>query len=139
MSSMRPLDRSPQLAARLGALRRALLAAAWLRGLSLLLVGAALWAGWAFLADWGLRVPAWVRWLHLVLFVAGLGWAAWRWLIVPLRRQPRARELALLLERAHGGRGELLLSAVELQQSDSAAAPELAPRILRAADAEAAR
>ncbi|TAJ01871.1 MAG: hypothetical protein EPO68_18495 [Planctomycetota bacterium] len=138
MTSTRDLARTPQLAARLAALRRALLVAAWTRGLALVAACAAAWVAWAFLADWGLRVPTWVRAFHAVALVAGLAFALWRWLVLPLRRQPDERALALLLERAHGGRDELLVTAVELQRAPGAHDPELAPRILAQAD-DAAR
>jgi hypothetical protein len=137
MISPGALARTPQLAARLAALRRALLVAAWTRGLALVAACAAAFAAWAFVADWGLRVPLWVRTVHAVALVAIVAFALWRWLVTPLRRQPDARDLALLLERAHGGRDELLVTAVELQRARGEHDSELAARILARAEATA--
>jgi hypothetical protein len=133
MNPLRSLERTPVLASRIASLRRALRSAAWADGLASLCLAVGLWLAWCFLADWGLRVPTWVRWLHTLALLALVGACAWRRLVRPLRSQPDARGLALLLERAHGGRDELLVTAVELQSRPGPPGP-LGERVLQQAD-----
>ena len=150
----RPLAATPELERRLAGLRRAIETGIWLHGLGTLLAAVGLWLVFAFLADWGLHVPEGVRWMQLALLVALPAVVAWRELARHLARIPDRAGLAILVERAasaaaphapvhsSGGKascGELLVSAVELQESAAPDGdPELVARVLEAADRRAA-
>jgi MFS family permease len=105
-------ERAPTLDRRLRELRAALWRQAVAYGIGTILGAASLWLTFAFLADWGLRVPHGIRILHGLALVAVVGVFAWRDLLRPLRGLPREEGLALLYERATPELRELLISAV---------------------------
>ena len=127
-----PLDETPRIEHLLGALRRRLSALIVFYGVGTVVGVVAGWLVFAYLADWGLRVPKTVRILH-GLVLAGLVVAfVWRDLIRPMRRIPGSPGLALLFERAHPDLRELLVSAVQFQAPDRAGGdnPILIRRVL---------
>lgn len=129
---------TPALERLLDVLRRRLIAKIWLHGLGTsLLVGAA-WLAFAFVADWGLRVPQAVRILHALILLGLLGFFLWRDLLRPLRRVPGRAGLALLLERRWPELRQLLVSAVQFQEfQHEDDDPELVGLVLAEADRSA--
>ncbi|MEW6073002.1 MAG: hypothetical protein AB1726_10490 [Planctomycetota bacterium] len=138
-----PLRSTPHLDRLLAGLRGRLIAGVWLHGTGTALLAAAIWLAFAFVADWGLRVPHALRLTHGVVLVA-LGAAIvvrdlWR----PRRRVPGRAGLAVLLERGHRELAELLVSAVEFQAATPrdlpphGAAPALVARVIEDAEARA--
>src|SRR5262245_33071682 len=97
----RPLAQTPELEALLQRLRRALVRQVYAYGIGTLFGVTTLWLVFAFLADWGLRVPYLVRIFHGLLLFVWIGVFAWRDLLRPLRALPDRAGLALLFERAH--------------------------------------
>jgi hypothetical protein len=133
------LRATPELERKLGLLRRKVRRGVWLHGLGTLVAVVGLWLVFAFIADWGLHVPKGVRWLHLAVLIALAAAVAWRELWSHLKRVPGRAGLAVLAERAGGNEHELLVSAVELQQSATPDGdPRLVARVLEAADRRAA-
>lgn len=136
-----PLSRTPALEGLLERIRRRLVLASGLQGLGVLLVAAALWALFAFVADWGLSVPRVVRVMHGVLLfllpAAAAWWFGWRM----LRALPNRAHLALFAERADPDTHEELVSAVQFQEDPRAVSPleeSLRQRVLERAEARAA-
>jgi hypothetical protein len=134
------LARTPALERLLARTRAALLRQILAYGVGTVLGAVTLWLVFAFLADWGLRVPLAIRVFHGLVLVAVLGVFLWRDLLRPLRALPDREGLALLFERAHPELRDLLISAVQFQrrgapeQSD----PALVAEVVRAAEARAA-
>ncbi|MEX1026131.1 MAG: hypothetical protein WD226_13735 [Planctomycetota bacterium] len=128
---------TPKLDARIARLRRGLVRAVWLRGLGILVVCVLAWLAFAYLADWGLRVPRLIRVFHAVIVVVVTGFVAYRYLLLPLRSLPDRTGLALLLERAHGRADELFVSAVDFTDHGGNGDPELVARVLAEAEARA--
>src|SRR5262245_47899318 len=114
------LERTPALELRLQELRRALVRQVAAYGLGTVLGAGALWLSFAFLADWGLRVPLGLRLLDALALLAVVVVFAWRDLLRPLRALPGREALALLFERADPGLRELLISAVQFQRAGTA-------------------
>jgi hypothetical protein len=136
----RRLERTPALERLLARLRARLTANVCLHGVGLVLGAASLWIFFAFFADWALHVPATVRWIHCAVALALPAVVAARELVRHLRRVPDRAGLALLIERADPGLRELYVSAVQLQTArEPDGDPELIERVLRDADARAAR
>jgi hypothetical protein len=136
----RPLAATPVLEGLLRRLRSRLTRQVWLFGAGTLLGLVSVWLAFAFFADWALRVPRGVRLFHLVVLIVLPLLAAWRFLVEPLRRRPDRAGLALLIERAHRGLHELLVSAVQLQERPTAdGAPELVRRVLAEAEERSGR
>lgn len=138
-----PLDLSatPNVRRLLDALRRRLRALVILYGVGTVLAVGSGWLAFAFLADWGLRVPAAIRMLHGVLLALLVAVFLWRALLRPIARVPSTRGLALLFERAHPELSEVLISAVEFQNPTTQAGVgdrELVRRVLERADELAA-
>ena len=101
----------------------------WLHGLGTVLVGAAGWFLFAFLADWLLHVPAPVRLLHTVVLVALPAYLFRRELLGHLGKIPGPAGLAQLLERRHPESADLLVSAVQLGRTlDEPDAPDMPGR-----------
>ena len=110
-----------------------------LHGLGTTAAVAAGWMAFAFLADWLLHVPAPVRIFHLLVLVALPAFVAVRWLVRPLRARPDAAGTAVLIERAHPGHAELLVSAVELRAARDPSGDRVhVERVLTEADRRAA-
>ena len=139
---------TPHLDRLLGALRSRLSRQVLLYGVGSILGFASLWLVFAFLADWGLRVPRPVRIFHGLVFLGVVGYALWRNLLAPMRRLPNREGLALLVERAHPELKEVLVSAVQFSEpKDTRAAraledgdlgdPQLVQAVLREADERA--
>lgn len=127
--------RSPRLDALLVRLRARLTRQVLCHGLGTVVAVAAGWLVFAFLADWLLHVPGPVRLVHTLVLVALPLFFLRRELLGRLRRIPDRTGLALLVERAHPGLKQLLVSAVQLDPS--AADDETRPLIEHVvADAE---
>ena len=135
-----PLDRTPALERVLAKLRGSLVMLVLLHGVGTVLSVTAAWLVFAFLADWGLEVPRWIRLLHAGLLVALPAWFAWRELVRPLRRIPDREGLAILLERQDPELSELLVSAAQFQARGLASGedPALAAAVLAEAEERAA-
>lgn len=127
---MNRLSATPVLARRLDELQRRLRLSVLLWAAGTLLLGVCLWLGFSFLADWGLRVPTGVRWLHLAVLFAGAGYLVHREGLRRLRTVPEGEALAQLLERGAPGSSELLPSAVSFQSASQADRPELERKLI---------
>ena len=140
MSNVDPkLEASPNLEALLSSLRGRIVRQLLLYGVGTVLGAAVLWLGFAFLADWGLRVPYAIRIFHGVVLVAVVALFAFRDLIRPWRDIPGRNGLALLLERANPELRELLISAVQFQRKsgrldEADGDPELRRRVVSEAE-----
>ena len=110
------LEASPNLEALLSSLRGRIVRQLLLYGVGTVLGAAVFWLGFAFLADWGLRVPYAIRIFHGVILVAVVALFAFRDLVRPWHGIPGRIGLALLLERANPELRELLISAVQFQR-----------------------
>jgi hypothetical protein len=130
-----PLVRTPALERLLAATRAALVRQILAYGLGTVLGAATLWIAFAFLADWGLRVPLAIRVLHGVVLLAIVTTYLWRDLLRPLRALAGREGLALLFERVHPELRELLISAVQFQRAG--AVPGGDPAMVAAVVAEA--
>ncbi len=134
-----PLPPTPALDRLIASVRARLGRLVFLHGLGTTAAVAAGWLAFAFLADWLLHVPAPVRVFHLLVLVALPAFVAARWLVRPLRARPDAAGTAVLIERAHPGHAELLVSAVELRAApDPSGDREHVERVLTDADRIAA-
>lgn len=111
------LSRTPRLASAIARLGSAVSRAIWIEGLGRIALVVGLGVATLFLADWALDLPRAVRLLLLGGLVALVASTLWRRLIVPLRQRPSAAGLALLLERDLEVNEDLLVSAVDLQQT----------------------
>jgi len=132
-----PLTATPELERLLATTRARLARQVYAYGIGTVLGAVALWLAFAFLADWGLRVPLAVRLLHgLVLFVVA-GLFLWRDLLKPLGALPDRSGLAVLFERAHPELAEVLSSAVQFQRRAPDGDPALASATVRAAELRA--
>lgn len=135
-----PLTATPALERLLARLRSRLGVLAWMHGIGLVATFVGAWLAFVFVADWALHVPRGVRWFHLAICVTLPLALLWRFALRPWLRRPNRAGLALLIEREHPQLHEVLVSAVQLQQSPPADAdPELVQRVLRSAELEAAR
>ena len=72
------LDRTPQAKNLLESLRKRLIRQVLMYGLGTVLGVAATWLLFAYVADWGLRVPKLVRVFHGVTFFVLVGFFTWR-------------------------------------------------------------
>lgn len=132
-----PLSATPELERLLTATRARLVRQVYAYGVGTVLGAASLWLAFAFLADWGLRVPLAVRILHgIVLFVV-LGVFLWRDLLKPLGALPDREGLAVLFERAHPDLAQVLISAVQFQRRAPDGDAALAQATVRAAETRA--
>ena len=127
---------TPGVDALLARLRALLTRKIWLFGLGSVVGVTVAWLAFAFLADWALSVPAFVRWLHLGVLLGLPAFVAWRTLIRPLLRLPHRDELALLVERAHPELAQLLVSAVQLAERPNGS-PALVARVVAEAESRA--
>ncbi len=112
--------RTPALEALLLSLRRGIVRQVLLYGIGTILGASALWLCFAFLADWGLRVPRAIRLGHGLVLLGIVGLFGWRDLLRPLFSLPDRGGLALLIERTHPELHELLISAVQFHRSPAA-------------------
>jgi hypothetical protein len=133
-------ERAPTLERRLRDLRAGLVRQALAYGAGTILGAASLWLAFAFLADWGLRVPHGIRILHGLALIGVVALFAWRDLVRPLRRLPEDDGLAILYERASPELRELLISAIQFQRDGvpADADPARVAAVVRAAEARAA-
>lgn len=135
-----PLPPTPALDRLIASVRARLGRLVFLHGIGTTAAVAAGWLAFAFLADWLLHVPAPVRVFHLLVLVALPAFVAARWLVRPLRARPDTAGTAVLIERAHPGHAELLVSAVELRAArEPSGDREHVERVLTDADRIAAR
>jgi hypothetical protein len=131
------LEATPHLEGLLRSLRGRLRRLVLSHGLGTVLAVVAGWLVFAYVADWGLRVPGPIRVLHGVVLVVLTGVFLWRSLFRPLRRVPDRPGLALLFERAHPELSELLISAVQFQAGRPHGDRQLVAAVLSEADARA--
>lgn len=133
------LRATPTVARKLAALRARLAVKVWQHGAGTILFAGSLVLAFAFLADWGLRVPRALRILHGILFLVVVVLFVYRDLLRPRRRLPGTVGLAILLERAHPQLRQLLVSAVQFQSAppEESGAPDLVQRVLEDAEARA--
>ncbi len=129
------LERTPKLERLLGATRKALLRQVFAYGIGTVLGACTLWLSFAFLADWGLRVPHAIRVLHGLILAAVITLFLWRDLLRPLGKLPGTEGLALLFERTHPELREALISAVQFQRAPRP--PDTDPTLVEALIAEA--
>src|SRR6186713_1205952 len=90
------LGRTPALARLLERLSSRLASQIWLFGLGTLAAASCAWLAFAFFADYALRVPRGVVWIHSFVAIATPLVFAWRFLVRPLRRRPDLAETAVL-------------------------------------------
>ena len=139
-----PLTSTPTLERRLATLRARLHSKVWMHGLGTILLAATIWLVFAFLSDWGLRVPRYVRMTHGLILLGVVVVFLRRDLLAPRRRLPNRAGLAILLERAHPDLQQILVSAVQFQHATAAemradqADPALVQLVLQEAEARAA-
>jgi len=132
-----PLTATPELERLLTATRARLVRQVYAYGLGTVLGALSLWLAFAFLADWGLRVPLAVRLLHGVVLFVVLGVFLWRDLLKPLGALPDREGLAVLFERNHPDLRQVLISAVQFQRRAPEGDPALSEATVRAAEARA--
>lgn len=139
---MSRLSATPVLARRLDELQRRLRLSVGLWAAGTVVLAASLWLAFSFLADWGLRVPSGVRWIHLVVLFGGTGYLIHREGLRRWRTVPAGEALAQLLERGAPGSSDLLPSAVSFQNGGELERPELerqlVGQVLEQAEARAA-
>ncbi|NOT31925.1 MAG: hypothetical protein HOP15_15880, partial [Planctomycetes bacterium] len=135
-----PLERTPTLERLLASTRTALVRQVLAYGIGTVLGACTLWLAFAFVADWGLRVPHAIRMLHGLLLAAVITLFLWRDLLRPLGQLPGRDGLTLLYERARPELRELLISAVQFQRRPlpPEADPELVEAVIADAEARAA-
>lgn len=134
-----PLPPTPALDRLIERVRARLGRLVLLHGLGTTAAVAAAWLAFAFLLDWTLHLPAPVRVFHLLVLVVLPGFVAARWLVRPLRARPDQAGTAVLIERAHPGHAELLVSAVELRAAANPSGDRMhVERVLTDADRIAA-
>ncbi len=130
-----PLPTTPALDRLIDRVRARLARLVVLHGVGTVVLVAAAWIAFAFLADWSLHLPAPVRVIHLVVLIVLPTVFAVRTLVRPLRARPNRPDTAVLIERAHPGHSELLVSAVELRTAkDPSGDREHIERVLVDAD-----
>lgn len=129
------LERTPGLGRLLAATRKALVRQILAYGVGTVLGACTLWLAFAFLADWGLRVPHAIRVLHGLILAAVVTLFLWRDLLKPLGELPGVDGMALLFERTHPELREALISAVQFQRGPRP--PDTDPDLVEALVAEA--
>jgi len=135
-----PLPATPALDRLIERVRARMGALVVIHGLGTAVIFTAGWLAFAFLADWILHVPAPVRVFHLAVLVGLPIFVLVRSLVRPLRARPDRAGVAVLVERAHPGHAELLVSAVELATSKAPSGDRgYVERVLRDADSAAGR
>lgn len=135
-----PLPATPALDRLIERVRARMGALVVLHGLGTAVAFTAAWLAFAFLADWVLHLPAPVRVFHLAVLVGLPIFVLVRSLVRPMRARPDRAGVAVLVERAHPGHAELLVSAVELAASSAPSGDRgYVERVLRDADSAAGR
>ena len=132
------LARTPSLERLLVATRKALMRQILAYGIGTVLGACTLWLAFAFVADWGLRVPLAIRLFHGVGLAAVITIFLWRDLLRPLGKLPGREGLTLLFERTHPDLRELLISAVQFQRAPRSGASASDPALAGAAVADPA-
>ncbi len=64
-------------------------------------------------ADYFLRLPAGLRWVHLIVGLGVIGWAIWKFIAPAWRLRPTLATLALRVEKTHPELAGVLASGVE--------------------------
>ncbi|HEY1380672.1 MAG TPA: hypothetical protein VGF55_27975, partial [Gemmataceae bacterium] len=95
-----------------------------LRGWSLVALTVAIGAGLAFGLDAWLELPPAARIVLFAGLVAATGYAAWRGLILPLRRPVTDAALAAAVEEEYPRLGERLMTAVEIADRPASGDPD---------------
>lgn len=141
MSQTQPtsgLTQTPQTGDLLESLRRRLVRQVLMHGLGTVLGVATAWLLFAYIADWGLRVPKVVRVFHGGTLFVLVAFFSWRNILRPLGRLPSRAGLAVLLERANPELREVLVSAVQFQEREGAHGdPEMIRLVLAEAEERA--
>src|SRR5688572_30833687 len=104
---------SALLAARISAVRRKQVAVAAGTGAGMAVGAFVILLGAAMLLDWWLDFPVWVRGIILVCLIAFTGVIAWRYVLMPIRRQPDDDAVALRIEKARPQFRSRLISSVQ--------------------------
>lgn len=107
----------------------------WIHGLGTVVTAISVWLLVSYLSDWGLHLPAVIRVFHTLVLLGLPVFLGVRHVLRPLRRVPDRVGLAILLERAHPGTADLLVSAIQLGPR-AAASPARALIARVVADAE---
>lgn len=108
---------TPQLDRALSQLGSSLRGLTLQQGVGTILLATGIWLAAAYLADWGLHLP-WALRVANGLVLLGLPLFIWRRNIsAPLKSQPDAAGLAVLLERDHPGSQDRLVSALNLRNT----------------------
>ena len=104
---------SDMLVARISAVRRKQVAVAAGTGAGMAVGAFVILLGAAMLLDWWLDFPVWVRGVILVCIIASTGLIAWRYVLMPIRRQPDDDAVALRIEKARPQFRSRLISSVQ--------------------------
>jgi hypothetical protein len=104
---------SALLVARISAVRRKQVAVAAGTGAGMAVGAFVILLGTAMLLDWWLDFPVWIRGIILVCILASTGLIAWRYVLVPVRRQPDDDAVALRIEKARPQFRSRLISSIQ--------------------------
>ena len=129
-----PLPQTPKVERLLGQLRSALRSSVMGHGFGTCCLVLTAWLLFAFLADWGLRVPSPIRIGHGLILLALAGYFFWRSLLRPLWAIPKRHGLAQLFERSQPELDEVLSSSIQFQSNAGLGNPILIQRVLQRAE-----
>ena len=107
---------STLLAARISAVRRKQVAVAAGAGAGMAVGAFIILLGTAMLLDWWLDFPVWIRGILLVCIIAPTVFVAWRYVFVPIRRQPDDDAVALRIEKARPQFRSRLISSIQFSR-----------------------
>lgn len=127
----RQVPRSAMLIEKIGVVRRKRVNTAVGTGLSMVVGTVVLVLGACMVLDWWLNFPWALRAMLLLAETAAVGWLAWRFVVVPLTRQPDDDVVALIVEKARPEFRSRLISSLQLSQP-GAIPPGAAPVMVRA-------
>lgn len=126
-----------QVLRKLRSVRTRIRAALLLRGVLVVLAGAAAILAGSFVLDWTLRPPLGVRVVLLATMAGAVTILAARALLVPLVRKLPLRTVALLVEKRHPEYGDELISAIELDAARRDGTTTESPALIEAMVARA--
>ena len=139
-----PIATTPRLEALLGRLERALVRNVWLYGLGTVVAAGAAWLLFMYLSDRLLKLPAPIRWIHLLVLVGGVVFLCLRTIVRHRRRVPDRVGLAMLAQSTLPDdipRDDRFVSAMQLSRSTApdAANAGLVRRVAMSAEEVAPR
>ncbi len=132
---------SALLAAKISVVRRKQVAVAVGSGAAMAVGAFVILLGTAMLLDWWLDFPRLVRGVALVCVLAPTALIAWRYVFLPIRRQPDDDVVALRIEKAHPQFRSRLISSIQFPRPGMippGAAPALARMTIAETEALAA-